>query len=349
MKKENNEQPKQSSVQSVQGFTKVVGIDVANSTIKVWTDDEKHISYRNTIKLINDAGLVYSFKTNYQMYVYNKEVYEVGDISAMGSGARGQARYSSSNFKIEAIIGLTSILEPGKHEVLRVVTGVPSYLAKNTKVIKELKTILLGSHEVKSVTWDKVETITFDIAEVIVVPQPLGTMYNYVFDNATKTLNSKLLEQRAIVIDIGWGTLDLAVLESGRVRSTFGFDIGTSDYISAIQEEVNTDMPEANIFSLSPHELDMTLLKGNSVETPFGTYDLTKYIEKQKQIQASRIYQEVMSLGLEFNKFFKIILTGGGSLLYQDELKSQFNDPRVLIQENAVLANARGFYLLGKY
>src|SRR5574344_1500879 len=100
MKKENNEQPKQSSVQSVQGFTKVVGIDVANSTIKVWTDDEKHISYRNTIKLINDAGLVYSFKTNYQMYVYNKEVYEVGDISAMGSGARGQARYSSANFKL---------------------------------------------------------------------------------------------------------------------------------------------------------------------------------------------------------------------------------------------------------
>ena len=65
-------------------FTRVVGIDVANSTIKIWTEDNKHNTYRNTVKEINDAGLVYSFKTDYQMYVIGKEVYEVGDIAAMG-------------------------------------------------------------------------------------------------------------------------------------------------------------------------------------------------------------------------------------------------------------------------
>jgi len=330
-------------------YSKIIGLDVANSTIKVWTDGDKNLRYRNTIKTINDAGLVFSFKTNYQMHVYNKEVYEVGDISAMGSGGRGKARYNSSQFKIEAIIGITSIMEPGKHEKIRLVTGVPSSLAKNVAVVEELKRNLVGSHNVKSVKWDKVDEITFDIVEVIVVPQPLGTMYNYVFDKDSGELNQKLLEQRAIVIDIGWGTLDLAILESSRVRSTFSFEVGTSDYIFGLQEEVNTKYPEANIYSLNPHQLDLALLESYIVETPFGNFDLEKLAEKHKEIQARRVYEAVMGLGLEFNKLYKIILTGGGSILYQKYLREMFNDPRLVIQENAVMANVYGFYLLGRF
>ena len=57
----------------------------------------------------------------------------------------------------------------------------------------------------------------------------------------------------------------------------------------------------------------------------------------------------VKGLGLEFNKFYKIILTGGGSLLYEKYLREFFNDPRLVIQDNAVMANCRGFWLLGNY
>jgi hypothetical protein len=235
------------------------------------------------------------------------------------------------------------------HEVLRVVTGVPSALAKNQKVITQIKQMLTGFHEVKSVTWETVKPITFEIREVIVVPQPLGTMYDYVYDPEADALNEKLLDQRAIVIDIGWGTTDIAILETARVRSTFSFDIGTSDYISDLQEDVNSNVPEASIFSLSPHELDLSLLESPVVETPFGQYDLSAYVEKHSKSQAKRVYQEVMGLGLEFNKFYKIILTGGGSLLYEKYLREFFNDPRLVIQNNAVMANCRGFWLLGNY
>ena len=77
-------------------------------------------------------------------------------------------------------------------------------------------------------------------------------------------------------------------------------------------------MPEASIFSLSAHELDLCLLDSSVVETPFGEFDLSSYSEKHKKNQAKRVYQEVMGLGLEFNKFYKIILTGGGALLYEE-------------------------------
>ena len=55
-----------------------------------------------------------------------------------------------------------------------------------------------------------------------------------------------------------------------------------------------------------------------------------------------------MTLGLEFNKFYKIILTGGGSLLYSKYLIEKFNDPRVIVQDDPVLANVKGFFLIGK-
>lgn len=346
---ENNNQ---SNNVGTEDITRIIGLDVANSTLKIWTN-ELNIKYVNTIRQINDAGLVYSFKTDYQMYVYDKQVYEVGLLSATGSGGRGVSRYGSENFKIEALIGITSCLKelPNfvEHEVLRIVTGVPSNLAKNQKVINQIKNLLTGIHEVKSVTWDSVRPITFEIREVIVVPQPLGTMYDYVYDPEIDDLNEKLLNQRAIVIDIGWGTTDIAILETARVRSTFSFNIGTSDYISDIQEDVNNTLPEASIFSLTPHELDEAILESPIIETPFGEYDLSEYIEKWKKYEAKRIYQEVMGIGLEFNKFYKIILTGGGSLLYENYLRELFDDPRLLIQENAVMANSRGFWLLGNY
>lgn len=340
------------STPSAMDFTRIIGLDVANSTLKIWTN-ELNLKYVNTIRQINDAGLVYSFKTDYQMYVYDKQVYEVGVLSATGSGGRGVSRYGSEEFKIESLIGITACLKelPNllDHEVLRIVTGVPSNLAKNQRIISQIKQLLLGVHEVKSVTWESVRPITFEIREVIVVPQPLGTMYDYVYDPEADALNEKLLDQRAIVIDIGWGTTDIAFLETARVRSTFSFNLGTSDYISELQEDVNSDLPEASIFSLAPHELDEALLESPIVETPFGEFDLSAYVEKHCKNQAKRVYQEVMGLGLEFNKFYKIILTGGGALLYEKYLREFFNDPRLIIQDNAVMANCRGFWLLGNY
>ncbi|MCL2570202.1 MAG: ParM/StbA family protein [Firmicutes bacterium] len=330
-------------------FSRVVGIDVANSTIKIWTDNDVHKEYRNTVREINDAGLVYSFKTNYQMYVLDKEVYEVGDLSAMGSGGRGKARYNSKAFRIEALIGIAGVLQPGTNEKIRVVTGLPSSLSKNAAIAEEIKKNLIGEFSIKSVKWDQVEDITFEIVDVIVVPQPLGTLYNFVYDEKEQALNQKFLSQRALIVDIGWGTTDLAVLEESRVRGTFGFEIGVSDYVANLQEDVNDKMPEANIYALNSHQLDIALLESTTVETPFGKFDLAQLAEKHKEIQSRRVYEAVMGLGLEFTKFYRIILTGGGALQYEKYLRTLFNDPRLIIQQDAVTANAKGFHLLGQF
>lgn len=343
------EKDKQESLYPGKPFTRVVGIDVANSSIKIRTDGGVHNEYRNTVKKINDAGLVYSFKTDYQMYVLEKEVYEVGDITALGSGGRGKARYSSNAFRTEALIGITTVMQPGVKEKIRVVTGLPSALSKDAAIAEEIKKSLIGEHSIKSVKWDLVEDIDFEIVDVVVVPQPLGTLYNFVYDEKTKQPNQSLLEQRALVVDVGWGTTDLAVLESSRVRGTFGFEIGVSDYIADLQEDANRKYPEASIYALNAHQLDKELLQSTLIQTPFGKFELAQLAEKHKENQAKRIYESVMSLGLEFSKLYRIILTGGGSLQYEKYLRQFFNDPRVIVQQDATTANATGFFLLGQF
>ena len=128
----------------------------------------------------------------------------------------------------------------------------------------------------------------------------------------------------------------------------FGY-IGVSDYIADLQEEVNNRYPEASIYALNPHQLDLALLESYVVETPFGNYDLEKLAEKHKELQAKRVHEAIMGLGLEFNKFYRIILTGGGALQYERYMKKLFNDPRLIIQDDAVMANVKGFYLLGQF
>ena len=267
-------------------LTRIVGLDVANSTIKIWTD-KINLQYLNTIRQVNDAGMVYSFRSDYQMYIVGKNIYEVGLQTAASGGARSISRYGSEQYRTEALIALAmminSLENASDKEILRVVTGVPSSLAKNPNVIEKIKDSLVGTHEVKVVSWNDVKPIVFEIRDVVVVPQPLGTMYDYVYDEEFDMLDDRLLDQRAIVVDIGWGTTDLAVLESARVRSTFSFDIGTSDFISNLQEDVSANIPEASIFSLAPHELDMKLLESPEVITPFGTFNLEEYVVKHKK------------------------------------------------------------------
>ena len=45
------------AVQPQGEYTRIIGLDVANSTLKIWTD-ELNLKYVNTIRQINDAGLV---------------------------------------------------------------------------------------------------------------------------------------------------------------------------------------------------------------------------------------------------------------------------------------------------
>ena len=138
----------------------------------------------------------------------------------------------------------------------------------------------------------------------------------------------------------------MSVLYDGDLRSSSGFDMGVSDYVLACQDAINTEFPESNVYQVPRHLLDNQLREG-IVKTPFGEYDVTDITARERKDFANAIYQRVIGLGLQFNEFERIIVTGGGALLFAEELKYFFNDDRYEIKKDAQSSNARGFFIYG--
>ncbi len=73
------------------------------------------------------------------------------------------------------------------------------------------------------------------------------------------------MEKKSLIIDIGWGTTDLAIIDDSIVKASYGFDLGTSDYVLEVQEKLNKKYPDSHVYSLNLHELDEMLLDSTEV------------------------------------------------------------------------------------
>jgi len=315
----------------------IIGLDIANSTIKGCSVD-KVINYKNTVKQIK-GNIAFSFKKT-EVFTYEGKIYEVGNPMADGSGGRTINRYGSEDFKIEAILAISQLVSNGAE--VRVVTGVPSSLSTNSVVMEVIEDQLLGSHRVKI----GARTVRFDIKEVMVVSQPTGTLFDLLQNTDGSFKNKELMEAKAFILDVGFGTTDMSVLYDGELRSSSGFDTGVSDYILACQDSINTEYPTSNVYQVPRHDLDNQLRTG-MIKTPFGEFDVNVITAEERKEFANSIYQKVMGLGMQFNEFDRIIITGGGALLFEDELRHFFNDERYEIKKDAQLSNARGFFIYG--
>lgn len=315
----------------------VIGLDIANSTIKGCSAD-KTINYKNTLKQIK-GNIAFSFKQN-DLYTYEGKVYEIGNPLADGSGGRTINRYGSEDFKIEAILAISQLVSNGAQ--VRLVTAVPSSLSTNHVVMEVIEDQLVGSHRVKIGQ----RTVKFEIEEVMVVSQPTGTLFDLLQNIDGSFKNKDLMQSTAFILDIGFGTTDMSVLYDGELRSSSGFDMGVSDYVLACQDAINTEYPTSNVYQVPRHELDNQLLTG-TVTTPFGEFDVNRITATERKDFANAVYQRVIGLGLQFNEFERIIVTGGGALLFDEELRYFFNDDRYEIKKDAQSSNARGFFIYG--
>ncbi len=67
---------------------RVVGLEIANSSIKGYTND-KHIYYPNTIRKIDDSDVKKALSTSKTpYYTYKGEKWEVGISNATGTGGK---------------------------------------------------------------------------------------------------------------------------------------------------------------------------------------------------------------------------------------------------------------------
>jgi plasmid segregation protein ParM len=178
------------------------------------------------------------------------------------------------------------------------------------------------------------------------IPQPVATWFDWGLDCTGQWVKGKEAQKApTLIIDEGFNTLDVVVIEGGRISDrlsggeTLGMSRAAEELIDLIKTQtgVELELPRAN-------ELIKTVVNGHKAEI----YVSGHLVEVTQMARSA-----IQSLGADVDNYFsrhlgksrarvtyRVLLTGGGVLALSSRLLRRFPDATVIVEP--VLANARG-------
>lgn len=334
---------------------KVIGFEAANSFVKIKSDKyAEPEAYLNTVRELTgyeEAAVddeVLGGAVEDTIFRINGVSYTVGNAKDAGSSSgRGVDRYDTPLYKIASLIAIARHVDNGD-EVL-VVTGVPAQHYKTDRAATLIEQALKGEHTV----YINGNPVTFNVKEVRVMLQPLGS-YNTLLkkdDGSLKERAVELSKKEKLLIDIGWGSTDVAVLEGAMLRDFFTIDVSMFNAYEAIGkglEKAYPDIVEAGGYN--EFDLEKQLRESNVFEIGNVPYNALAIKQKAFETVANNIMAEISRKQINLKKYGAVIFTGGGVLALAPYLRKFTEDvPNVLKVVDAQMANARGYYISGKY
>ncbi len=268
--------------------------------------------------------------------------YFIGDIAYKQSLPRvtmNSDRFTSRE-GLALMMSSLILLSSNQYEDIKLVTGLPvnEYACLKDKY----KKTLLGKHYIKLINPDGngEEFYSFNIEDVIILSQPVGTILDSVLDNKGQVNDKELAGGRIAVLDIGKYTVDLALTDTLQFvdKSSISFsDIGVFDAYKDLSLEL-----KGNGFDIPPDSIEPYIVNGKSLN------GLAEIKEKIFQNQADKVLSRVLNTWNDLWSFDRILITGGGSLLFGEHIAQNINNNKVHICENPTFTNVRGYFKFAK-
>lgn len=219
------------------------------------------------------------------------------------------------------------------------VTGLPVSQFVIPEHKKFIENLLMGKHKIS-------EKTEVEVKNVIVVPQP-GGAYMDMSNAADPELQRLIDEGKTIVIDPGFYSVDWVALEEGEVRFDYS---GTSlKAMSVLLERTAALIREEYAGDLNVEKLEKAIRTGKSEIPLYGQMvDYRPYLaqamDEVPKEALTTLKKTMRSDGLDADV---ILLAGGGAESYRDAAIEIFPRSRVVVSSEPVMANARGFWILG--
>lgn len=193
---------------------------------------------------------------------------------------------------------------------INVVTGLPvAYLKRDTR---RLKQIIQGEHEIiyhHQGAPDEHRKLSID--KVNVIPQPIGSIFNLIFDDNGKICDRDLAASKLGVVDIGFKTTDFSIFDHLQYieRGSSTMDTGVSRCFSVISDKLRQ---ESGI-NIEPYKI-FKFIESGVVKIRGKEYNVVNL--------KKRVYTHAASaIGSDLNRLWKndwdidsIIVSGGGSI-----------------------------------
>ena len=230
---------------------------------------------------------------------------------------------------------------------IHVVTGLPvGYLKRDTRRLKEM---IRGTHEITYHNQNgQDDTRKINIDKVHVIPQPIGSIFNLIFDEKGKITDRALAGSKLGVVDIGFKTTDVSIFDHLQYieRGSTTMDAGISKCFSVIanklRQESNINIELYRIFKFV--ESGMIKIKGKE-------YNIANLKKRVYTTSASAIAEDLNRLWENDWDIDSIVLSGGGSVPLAEYLIPRIEGNVIPIQKNidARFNNVQGYCKFGYY
>ncbi len=269
---------------------------------------------------------------------YQGKRYFVGNIAFAQSAPRvtmSADRFTSAE-GLALMMSTLILLAGGQHEQLNLIVGLPvnEFAGMKTKY----SDVLQGDHYIQLIdpSGKEGDFYRFDVEQVKVLPQPVGTIFDRVLDGGGELKNKNLAAGRVAVLDIGKHTVDLALTDALQFidKSSVSYgDIGLFDAFKDISIMLKSEGYDIPADSLEPYITGQRQL------------DCLPVIAEQAYAsQAEKITSRVMNTWPDLWTFDRIFITGGGALLLGDYIKQAIDSDKVEVCSDPTFTNCSGFY-----
>ncbi len=294
-----------------------MGIDIGYGVTKSVRSDGK-VRYFRSIVGVGSPDAFGVSKSNFNVVKVEGHPYTVGDDAERHClpiiTARARNIIESIAYQALLIASVGGDVE----DSYSIVTGLPLgyFSADKSRLIKQFKEILPNS-------------------EIKIVPQPIGSFYDLLFDDDGEIQHTEFMNKRVAVLDIGTYTTDLLVTDKGTpVAGVSGsVEIGIDTLFTEIRKSL---LPvRRNIGSV---EID-TALRTNIIKRRGEQIDISDILAENKAAITANIWSWANArLGTE-EDMEVLVLTGGGGEL----LRNYFMQGNIIAPKSPFLSNAIGF------
>ncbi len=330
----------------------VIGVDVGfgftkSSNGKDWTIFKSIIGEYTDIQFQSDFE-ENSFLNNLHVQIEN-ESYFIGDLAEKQSTVR-QFTLDQETLIAEYLkpLALTATgLCAGDNVTVNLISGLP--VGNYKKDGKKFKDILTGYHNLAFFKpGGKKENKILHINNVKLLPQPLGSYFNLLFDDKGKIRNHRLAKQKVGIVDIGFRTTDFIIFDNLHYieRGSSTVHIGISKCFNHIANKLR----QRSGVSIELFQLYDAVAKG-VIRIKGKEYNITGIRDKIYSHYASTLANDINRLWDQDWDIESIVLTGGGSKELAKHIQPLIEGNIIPVEESTDvrLNNVQGYLKYGLY
>ena len=274
--------------------------------------------------------------------------YFVGELAESESRVRqftlDQAQLITQHFKILALAALARVV-PGRVPV-NVITGLPVGYYMEYK--ERLTQALTGEHTLQIHDIPEGSEVVLNINRARVIPQPYGSLVDYLFREDGTVLRADAARQKIGVVDIGFKTTDFTVCKGFRhsERGSRTTDTGVAKAFTYISEALN-DMSGVNVEIYRLYDA----VREGSIKIRGAEYDLTKVKDEVFGRLATAVTSDMERVWADDWDLDLVLLAGGGGEALFEYLKPLVRGELALLktQEDPRMGNVSGYVKYGRY